>query len=94
MEVEPEQVRVVGNLPYFITSDILLRLFEFSRYFERIVIMVQREVADRIAAEPGGSEYGVSLRRRLNFMPGWKVVYFASRRAFDRRRRYILRFCA
>jgi 16S rRNA (adenine1518-N6/adenine1519-N6)-dimethyltransferase len=56
---KPEPVRVVGNLPYFITSDILLRLFEFSKYFESIVIMVQREVADRIAAKPGGSEYGM-----------------------------------
>lgn len=59
IEIEPEQVKVVGNLPYYITSDILLRLFEFSKRFESIVIMVQREVADRIAAEPGGSEYGV-----------------------------------
>lgn len=56
---KPQPVRVVGNLPYYITSDILLRLFEFSKYFESIVIMVQKEVADRIAAEPGGSEYGV-----------------------------------
>jgi 16S rRNA (adenine1518-N6/adenine1519-N6)-dimethyltransferase len=59
MEVKPQPVRVVGNLPYYITSDILLRLFEFSKYFESIVIMVQREVADRIAAEPGGRDYGV-----------------------------------
>jgi len=59
MEFKPQPVRVVGNLPYYITSDILLRLFEFSKYFESIVIMVQREVADRIAAEPGGSEYGI-----------------------------------
>jgi 16S rRNA (adenine1518-N6/adenine1519-N6)-dimethyltransferase len=59
MEFKPQPARVVGNLPYYITSDILLRLFEFSKYFENIVIMVQREVADRIAAEPGGSEYGV-----------------------------------
>jgi 16S rRNA (adenine1518-N6/adenine1519-N6)-dimethyltransferase len=36
-----------------------LRLFRFSKYFESIVIMVQREVADRIAAKPGGSEYGI-----------------------------------
>jgi 16S rRNA (adenine1518-N6/adenine1519-N6)-dimethyltransferase len=42
---KPEPVRVVGNLPYYITSDILLRLFEFAKYFESIVIMVQREVA-------------------------------------------------
>jgi len=59
IEIKPEPVKVVGNLPYYITSDILLRLFEFSKYFESIVIMVQREVADRIAAEPGGSDYGV-----------------------------------
>ena len=59
IELKPQAVKVVGNLPYYITSDILLRLFEFSKYFESIVIMVQREVADRIAAEPGGSEYGV-----------------------------------
>jgi len=59
IEIKPEPVRVVGNLPYYITSDILLRLFEFSKYFESIVIMVQREVAERLAAEPGGSEYGL-----------------------------------
>src|SRR6202011_1335062 len=50
IEPKPNPVRVVGNLPYFIPSDILLRLFDFARYFDIIVIMVQREVADRIAA--------------------------------------------
>ncbi len=59
IELKPEPVKVVGNLPYYITSDILLRLFEFSKYFESIVIMVQKEVADRIAAEPGVRDYGV-----------------------------------
>lgn len=59
IELKPEPVKVIGNLPYYITSDILLRLFEFSKYFESIVIMVQREVAERIAARPGGRDYGV-----------------------------------
>jgi 16S rRNA (adenine1518-N6/adenine1519-N6)-dimethyltransferase len=59
IELKPQPVKVVGNLPYYITSDILLRLFEFSKYFDTIVIMVQREVADRIAAEPGGRDYGM-----------------------------------
>lgn len=59
IELKPERVKVVGNLPYYITSDILLRVFEFSKYFESIVIMVQKEVADRIAAEPGVRDYGV-----------------------------------
>src|SRR5262249_36385699 len=45
--------------PYYITSDILLRLFEFHDQFEVIVIMVQREVADRIAAKPGTRDYGL-----------------------------------
>jgi 16S rRNA (adenine1518-N6/adenine1519-N6)-dimethyltransferase len=59
MDHRPEPVRVVGNLPYFITSDILLRLFEFRQYFEVIVLMVQREVAERLAAPPGGRDYGL-----------------------------------
>lgn len=59
IDLKPELVKVVGNLPYYITSDILLRLFKFAKYFSEIVIMVQREVADRIAAEPGGSDYGL-----------------------------------
>jgi 16S rRNA (adenine1518-N6/adenine1519-N6)-dimethyltransferase len=59
IEVKPQPVKVVGNLPYYVTSEILLRLFKFSKHFESIVIMVQREVADRIAAEPGGRDYGV-----------------------------------
>ena len=55
----PDKARLVGNLPYFITSDILLHLFEYSQYFESIVIMVQEEVADRIAAKPGVRDYGL-----------------------------------
>jgi len=55
---QPERVRVVGNLPYFLTSDILLRLFEYRKYFESILLLVQREVADRLAAPPG-KEYGL-----------------------------------
>lgn len=59
MEFKPEPVHVVGNLPYFLTSDILFRLFEYRKYFETIVLMVQREVADRLAAAPGRRDYGL-----------------------------------
>ena len=59
-EDEPiERVTVVGNIPYYITSDILLRLFEHREYVESMVMMVQREVADRLAAPSGRSEYGL-----------------------------------
>jgi 16S rRNA (adenine1518-N6/adenine1519-N6)-dimethyltransferase len=57
--IKSAPARLVGNLPYYITSDILLRLFEFHDQFDWIVIMVQREVADRIAAEPGSRDYGL-----------------------------------
>ena len=50
---------MIGNLPYYITSPILQHLFRFHHLFSKLVIMVQREVADRIAAKPGGSEYGL-----------------------------------
>ncbi|MGB8989651.1 MAG: 16S rRNA (adenine(1518)-N(6)/adenine(1519)-N(6))-dimethyltransferase RsmA, partial [Candidatus Sulfotelmatobacter sp.] len=59
IEFKPTPANVIGNLPYYITSDILLRLFDYSRYFETMVILVQREVADRIAAKPGSRDYGL-----------------------------------
>ncbi|MGC1374445.1 MAG: 16S rRNA (adenine(1518)-N(6)/adenine(1519)-N(6))-dimethyltransferase RsmA [Candidatus Sulfotelmatobacter sp.] len=59
IEFKPTPAKVIGNLPYYITSDILLRLFDYSKYFESLVVMVQREVADRIAAKPGTSDYGL-----------------------------------
>jgi 16S rRNA (adenine1518-N6/adenine1519-N6)-dimethyltransferase len=55
----PEKASLVGNLPYYITSDILLHIFEYHQYFDTVVVMVQREVADRIAAKPGGREFGL-----------------------------------
>lgn len=56
---QPETVDVVGNLPYYITSDIVLRILELHQNIERAVIMVQKEVADRIAAKAGSREYGL-----------------------------------
>jgi 16S rRNA (adenine1518-N6/adenine1519-N6)-dimethyltransferase len=57
---------VVGNLPYQITSPILFRLFAQRRGVARIVVMVQREMADRIVAGPGTKEYGaLSVMVRL-----------------------------
>ncbi len=51
-------VKVVGNIPYNITSPILFRLLEWRPQPERVVVMVQKEVADRLQAEPGGKAYG------------------------------------
>jgi len=59
LEFKPTPAKVIGNLPYYITSDILLRLFEYSKYFATLVIMVQSEVGDRLAAKPGSRDYGL-----------------------------------
>lgn len=54
-----ERLLAVGNLPYYITSDILLHLFAHHGVIDQAVLMVQREVADRIAADPGSRDYGL-----------------------------------
>jgi 16S rRNA (adenine1518-N6/adenine1519-N6)-dimethyltransferase len=53
-----KRLPVVGNLPYYITSPILLKLAASHAAIDRAVLMVQREVADRIVAGPGSREYG------------------------------------
>jgi 16S rRNA (adenine1518-N6/adenine1519-N6)-dimethyltransferase len=50
---------IVGNLPYYITSDILLHLVAHHAAIDRAVLMVQREVAERVTSAPGTSDYGV-----------------------------------
>lgn len=54
-----EKLIAVGNLPYYITSPILLKLAENCAVLDRAVLMVQREVADRVAAQPGSRDYGL-----------------------------------
>jgi 16S rRNA (adenine1518-N6/adenine1519-N6)-dimethyltransferase len=55
----PPGLLVVGNLPYYITSAILLRLAASAASLDRAVLMVQREVADRVTAKPGSRDYGL-----------------------------------
>ena len=51
-------VSVAANLPYYITTPILLRLLESGVRFSSVTVMVQKEVADRLAAAPGSRDYG------------------------------------
>jgi 16S rRNA (adenine1518-N6/adenine1519-N6)-dimethyltransferase len=53
-----ERFRVYGNLPYYITSPILHRLFNYADQLDSIHIVIQLEVAERIVAKPGRREYG------------------------------------
>jgi 16S rRNA (adenine1518-N6/adenine1519-N6)-dimethyltransferase len=49
----------VGNLPYAISSPVLLRLMDLRRIFPRAVLMLQKEVVERLCAPPGGKAYGI-----------------------------------
>ncbi len=53
-----EKVSVAANLPYYITTPVIMRLLEEKLPLKNIVIMVQKEVAERICSSPGGKEYG------------------------------------
>ncbi|MDE5416003.1 16S rRNA (adenine(1518)-N(6)/adenine(1519)-N(6))-dimethyltransferase RsmA [Alkalihalobacillus sp. MEB203] len=55
---EGQDVMVVANLPYYVTTPILMKLLEEKLPIKRIVVMIQKEVADRIAAKPGSKDYG------------------------------------
>ncbi len=57
-QLETRRLRVYGNLPYYITSPILRRLFEGMSVIQDIHVMVQLEVAQRMTAVPGGRKYG------------------------------------
>jgi 16S rRNA (adenine1518-N6/adenine1519-N6)-dimethyltransferase len=53
-----KKIKVVANLPYYITTPIIMGLLEKDLPIESITVMIQKEVAERIAATPGGKEYG------------------------------------
>lgn len=53
------RLQVIGNLPYYISSPILMHLFAHSAVIDRAVLMAQREVAERIVASPGTRDYGL-----------------------------------
>lgn len=55
---KPENVKIMGNLPYYITTPIIMKLLEEGVKAESITIMMQKEVADRIRALPGTKAYG------------------------------------
>ena len=55
---QSDTFKVCANLPYYITTPIIMYLLEQKLPLERLVVMVQKEVAERMTAGPGGSEYG------------------------------------
>ncbi len=56
---EPGKLKVIGNIPYNISTQILINLIKYRRYIASMLLLFQREVADRIIALPGTKEYGI-----------------------------------
>ncbi len=52
------KMKLAGNLPYNISTEVLFRIFDWREHFTSLVLMVQKEVADRIASGPGATAYG------------------------------------
>ena len=67
--------KIIGNLPYNVASPLLWNMVSQARGFERAVVMVQREVAQRITAPPGGKTYGA--------LSVWMQSFIASRKVMD-----------
>lgn len=55
----PAGATVVGNLPYSVSSPIVLRLIDLREIFPRAVLMLQKEMVERLCAPPGGKDYGI-----------------------------------
>jgi 16S rRNA (adenine1518-N6/adenine1519-N6)-dimethyltransferase len=71
--------KLVANLPYNISSQILFKILDHRHLFSRLVLMFQQEVGDRLCAAPGGRDYGIlsvlcqvwfDIRRVLRVAPG------------------------
>ena len=71
----------VSNVPYYITTPILLKLIRSKIDFDNIVMMVQKEVGDRFCSSPGSREYG-SITVLLNYFFDIKKEFFVSRKQF------------
>lgn len=76
-----ERVSVVANLPYYVTTPILMKLLEERLPLEFIVVMVQKEVAERMTAPPGGKEYG-SLSVAVRYFAEPEIICTVPRTVF------------
>ncbi|PCS01302.1 16S rRNA methyltransferase [Lactococcus fujiensis JCM 16395] len=74
-------IKVVANLPYYITTPILMHLIESKIPFAEFVVMMQKEVADRIAAQPNSKAYG-SLSIAVQYYMDAQVAFIVPRTVF------------
>lgn len=70
---EEKKVKIVANLPYYITTPIVMKLLEENLKMESITVMVQKEVGERFCAIPGGKAYG-AITVSINYYSDSKIV--------------------
>ena len=70
---DEESVKLVANLPYYVTTPIILKLLKEDYKFKSLTIMIQKEVAERMNAEPGNKDYG-SLSLLVQYYCDTKIV--------------------
>ncbi|HCA41772.1 MAG TPA: ribosomal RNA small subunit methyltransferase A [Bacteroidetes bacterium] len=76
-----KKLKIIGNIPYYITSQILFKLFENHKIISRSALMMQKEVAMRLKSEPNSKEYGIlSIFTNLYTIP--KIAYSVPRTVF------------
>ena len=80
-EVGAPSFKVCANLPYYITTPIIFALLEKRLPMERLVAMVQKEVAERMAAQPGGKEYG-ALSVAIQYYTETKIAFIVPPTSF------------
>ena len=80
-EVGAPSFKVCANLPYYITTPIIFALLEKRLPMERLVAMVQKEVAERMAAQPGGKEYG-ALSVAIQYYTEPKIAFIVQPTSF------------
>lgn len=76
-----KKAKVAANLPYYITTPLVMRLLEEELPLDTIVVMVQKEVADRMVAPPGGKDYG-ALSVAVQYYTEPRIAVKVSRGAF------------
>ena len=80
-EYEYKKLYVIANLPYYITTPIIIKIIEDSIPVDKICVMVQKEVGDRFKAQPGSKDYG-SLSVYINYYFNVKKLIDVSRNVF------------
>ena len=78
---EYDKLFFVSNVPYYITTPIILKLIKSGLKFNKIVMMVQKEVGDRFSTGPGSREYG-SITVLLNYFYDIRKEFFVSKKEF------------